>query len=172
MMRLSTSCPTLMTFLDPVMSRVIIGIDPDMRKCGVCAMSDGEIDVLMSIPTCKLLRDLYNADNAPIIAIEDVNQNAATYFRRGMGKQSIANRVSQNVGMVKAAATIIKDFAEMCSLEVILVPPGIGRQTKNNAALFAEITGFKGKTNEDARDAYWIAHYANKLIELRGKSNG
>jgi hypothetical protein len=161
-----------MMFLVPPMNRVIIGIDPDMRKCGVCAMSDGEIDVLMSVNTCELLIDLRNNDKGPIIAIEDVNQNAATYFRRGMGKQSIANRVSQNVGMVKAAATIIKDFAEMCSLEVILVPPGIGKQTKNNAALFATLTGFKGRTNEDMRDAYWIAHYADGLIKQREKNNG
>lgn len=150
---------------------VIVGIDPDARKCGVCSMIDGTIDALMSEETAQLIASIpalieRNAanNNRLVFAVENVNQNGATYFRRGMSKQAIANRISQNVGMVKAAQTIIVDCIKLYRGEVLLVPPGIGKQTKNNAALFAQLTGYKGSTNEDTRDAYWVAHYANKKI--------
>lgn len=152
---------------------VVLGIDPDVRRCGVCALFDGVIDVLISEDTSQLINDFGRIinDNAKrnnhlVFAMEDVNQNGATYFRRGMSKQAIANRISQNVGMVKAAQIIMVDCIKFYGGEVLLVPPGIGKQTKNNAALFAELTGYKGKTNEDTRDAYHIARYAhNKITE-------
>jgi len=81
----------------------------------------------------------------------------------------VQSRIAQNVGMVKAAATIIQDYIEHHGGKVILVPPGIGKQTKNNAKLFAELTGYTGRTNEDTRDAYWIAKYAYNQVKNGAK---
>lgn len=148
----------------------IIGIDPDMRKCGVCAMADGEIDVIMSDDTAALLDAIrYAISDDTWFAIENVNAIKTIYAKNRKGGQAVQSRIAQNVGMVKAAATIIQDYIEHHGGNVILVPPGIGKQTKNNAKLFAELTGYTGRTNEDTRDAYWIAKYAYNQVKNGAK---
>ena len=142
----------------------VIGIDPDMRKCGVCVFSERGF-TLKSQDTSVVIDDVVGAvDYEYVYAIEDVNAIKTIYTKNRKGGQAVQSRIAQNVGMVKAAATIIQDYIEFNGGKVILVPAGIGKQTKNNAKLFAELTGYTGKTNEDTRDAYWIAKYAyNKL---------
>lgn len=148
----------------------IIGIDPDMRKCGVCATVDGEIDVIMSDDTAALLDAIrYAISEDTWFAIENVNAIKTIYAKNRKGGQAAQSRIAQNVGMVKAAATIIQDYIEHHGGKVILVPPGIGKQTKNDAKLFAELTGYTGRTNEDTRDAYWIAKYAYNQVKNGAK---
>lgn len=148
----------------------IIGIDPDMRKCGVCAMADGEIDVIMSDDTAALLDAIrYAISDDTWFALENVNAIKTIYAKNRKGGQAVQSRIAQNVGMVKAAATIIQDYIEHHGGKVILIPPGIGKQTKNNAKLFAELTGYTGRTNEDTRDAYWIAKYAYNQVKNGAK---
>lgn len=145
----------------------VIGIDPDMRKCGMVHCVEGEyyIDLKPKYTTAMIIEDIpvwINHDY--VFAIEDVNAIKTIYAKNRKGGQAVQSRIAQNVGMVKAAGTILIDYIKHHGGKVILVPPGIGKQTKRNAELFAELTGYKGRTNEDTRDAYWIAHYAyNKL---------
>jgi hypothetical protein len=150
----------------------VIGIDPDMRNPGIVICDDGEFDF---IPKTKYSASMVIED-VPVwinkgyyFAVEDVNKNKPVYPRAIKAKtqsqrDAIKGTIAQKVGMVKGAATILIDYIEHHGGKVILVPPGIGKQTKSNAKLFAELTGYTGRTNEDTRDAYWIAKYAyNKL---------
>lgn len=150
----------------------IIGIDPDMRKCGIVRCIDGEFDIdfFKSYDTATLLEDIPSLINQGyIFAIENVNAIKTIYAKNRKGGQAVQSRIAQNVGMVKAAAAIIQDYIEHHGGKVILVPPGIGKQTKNNAKLFAELTGYTGRTNEDTRDAYWIAKYAYNQVKNGAK---
>lgn len=144
----------------------IIGIDPDMRKCGVCVYHGGEIETLMSEDVSQILHSIPDYINGgEIFAIENVNAIKTIYAKNRKGGQAVQSRIAQNVGMVKAAATIIQDYIEHHGGKVILVPPGIGKKTKNDAKLFAELTGYTGRTNEDTRDAYWMAKYAYNQVK-------
>lgn len=148
----------------------IIGIDPDMRKCGVVECLDGDFKISFytkkHYTTSALIEDIpCLLSRGYIFAIENVNAIKAIYAKNCKGGQAVQSRIAQNVGMVKAAATIIQDYIEHHGSKVILVPPGIGKQTKNNAKLFAELTGYTGRTNEDTRDAYWIAKYAYNQVK-------
>ena len=148
----------------------IIGIDPDMRKCGVCVYHDGEIEMLVSEDVSQILHSIPDCiDKGEIFALENVNAIKTIYAKNRKGGQAVQSRIAQNVGMVKAAGTIIQDYIEHHGGKVILVPPGIGKQTKNNAKLFAELTGYTGRTNEDTRDAYWIAKYAYNQVKNGAK---
>jgi hypothetical protein len=155
----------------------IIGIDPDMRKPGIVICDDGEFDF---IPKTKYSSAMIIED-VPVwinkgysFAVEDVNKNKPVYPRVIKAKtqsqrDAIKGTIAQKVGMVKGAATILIDYIEHHGGKVILVPPGIGKQTKNNAKLFAELTGYTGRTNEDTRDAYWIAKYAYNQVKNGAK---
>lgn len=148
----------------------IIGIDPDMRKCGVCAFHGGEIELLVSEDVSQILHSIPDCvKGGEIFALENVNAIKTIYAKNRKGGQAVQSRIAQNVGMVKASATIIQDYIEHHGGNVILVPPGIGKQTKNNAKLFAELTGYTGRTNEDIRDAYWIAKYAYNQVKNGAK---
>lgn len=149
----------------------VIGIDPDMRKIGLCSMSDGVIDVLVSENVSDFLDYVrYAVDVNTWFAIEDVNKVKTIYAKNRRSNVAVQARIAQNVGMVKAAGTILIDYIEHHGGEVILVPPGIGKQTKKDAKLFAELTGYTGRTNEDTRDAYWIAKYAYNKLKQEGKN--
>lgn len=145
----------------------VIGIDPDMRKCGIVYFDEECFDIngFKQYNTSMLIEEIPSfIDNECTFAIEDVNAIKTIYTKNRKGGQAVQSRIAQNVGMVKASANIIQDYIEWHGGKVMLVPAGIGKQTKNNAKLFAELTGYTGKTNEDTRDAYWIAKYAyNKL---------
>lgn len=142
----------------------IIGIDPDMRKPGICFFDEDGFE-FAAWETCCLLNEVESFSGSHIFALENVNAIKTIYAKNRKGGQAVQSRIAQNVGMVKAAATIIQDYIEHHGGKVILVPPGIGKQTKNNAKLFAELTGYTGRTNEDTRDAYWIAKYAYNQVK-------
>ena len=144
----------------------IIGIDPDMRKCGVCIIDNGLINALGSDPVSALIVEIPElVSDGFAFAIEDVNQIKTIYAKNRRSNVAVQTRIAQNVGMVKATGTILADYIEHHGGKVILVPPGIGKQTKKNAKLFAELTGYTGSTNEDTRDAYWIAKYAYNKVK-------
>ncbi|MEC9061530.1 MAG: hypothetical protein VYC55_07975 [Pseudomonadota bacterium] len=155
----------------------IIGIDPDMRKPGIVECIDGDFDFMESpkYNSAMIIEDIpIWIKNGYVFAIEDVNKNKPVYPRvikakSQQQKDAIKGTIAQRVGMVKGAATIIQDYIEHHGGKVILVPHGIGKQTKNNAKLFAELTGYTGRTNEDTRDAYWIAKYAYNQVKNGAK---
>ena len=150
---------------------MIIAIDPDMRKSGVCMLDAmGQIELIESMNINELIK-LVQENKTALYAIEDVNKNAATYPRHLPGKnrmqrENIMKSIAQKVGMCKGSATIIEDIiAHITGRRPILAPVGLGKQVKNNAVLFKEITGYKKQTNEDKRDAWAIAQWVFKNKE-------
>lgn len=146
---------------------IIIGIDPDLRKSGVCVLdSTGEIMILESQNINELIQLIdWNLD--AVYAVEDVNKNKAT-FSRGRQSQAQISKIAQNVGMVKGAATLIVDIIEhKTGKKVLLAPLGLGKQVKNNAAMFRCLSGYQGQTNEDKRDAWAIAKWAENQIKVK-----
>lgn len=151
------------------MNKPILGIDPDMRRPGTCAIHKGKILDLGSMDMAYLLSSLqWYVDSGYVFAVEDVNQVKGIYTRnQGKGNQAIQSKVAQNVGMVKAAGTILVDYINHIGGDVILVPVGVGKQVKNNPALFKKLSGYNGRTNEDVRDAWAVAKWALHNCEAK-----
>ena len=145
---------------------VIIGIDPDLTKPGVCIMqASGEFDLVKKYSMSKLLEDIPNyASQGFIFAVENCSEVKTIYARNRKGGTAEQAKIAQNVGQVKGAQVVLCNYIEHCGGELMLVPVGAGKQVKNNSALFRKMTGYTGRTNEDDRDAWAIANYArNKL---------
>lgn len=138
---------------------IVIGIDPDLVKSGVCILKNGKIISLESKTFTQLINLIKNCTSDTTIAIENVEKNKTTFPRNT--NQAVMKTIAQKVGMVKATARhieeIVKDYT---GKKAIKVPPGVGKATKKDAKLFNKLTGYTGRTNEDVRDAYWIADYA------------
>lgn len=144
----------------------IIGIDPDIDKPGVCALDEGgNILSLESIPISTLIYDLCfskatGEKKEVVFAIEDVSKKKATFYKKGVANHAANTRVSNSIGMVQGAHRIIKGIIEHCGYSVIDVPAGVGKQVKNNKKLFNQLSGWGGNSNEDKRDAWAIAKWA------------
>lgn len=138
----------------------IISIDPDMRKSGVAIVnSDGEIVELKSM-TLPELSNLVKDMKRSVFAIEDVNKHGTIYRHNRKGSAAAQARIAQNIGMVKAAGTMIGEIIQDATgRPPILAPLGLGAQVKRNAKLFNQLTGWEGKTNEDTRDAACIGRW-------------
>jgi len=151
---------------------MIIGIDPDIRKPGVCVMQYDGSFVFKSCSMSELLSMCKTLiDTGCVIAIENVNLNAATYARRSVKNAAANTKVSQNVGMCKAAQTILCDYVEYLGGKVLLAPPGLGKRlgVKEDAKRFAALSGYDGRSNADQRDAWAIAKWANESLQSHTK---
>ena len=146
---------------------MIIAIDPDLRKSGVCTLNAlGQIAALDSLTIVQLLQLVDDMPKDTLYAIEDVNKIKAIYQRNMKGNNAVGLKIAQSVGMVKATATLIAELIKAkTGRDVILAPVGLGKQVKQNADLFKELTGYKHQTNEDKRDAWAIANWVFKHKE-------
>lgn len=137
-----------------------IGIDPDIEKPGVAIIEDGKYAAVTSM-TMPELFDLIasHRGNANVVFhVEDVNTDSATYYRHRPGaisKQNVQNKISQHVGMCKAAAKTICHVIEHYDCRLIMVKPKsrAHKTAKHEADYFKRITGWQGRTNQDSRDA-------------------
>lgn len=153
-----------------------IGIDPDLKKSGVAIMRNGEYSQLLVLSMPELVRLINEVAKDPdersktCFVLEDVNANKPT-FKRGKGavEQVILNRISQNVGMVKASASLIEEFLVDAGCNHVLKRPmkGFAKKAKDDAKYFARLTGWKGRTNSDKRDAAMLI-YCHRKVQFLG----
>ena len=138
----------------------ITALDPDLRKSGVCTLDDdGNIILLKSMSIVELV-EYTKANKSNIYAIENVNKVGAMYNNRKSANQRIGAKIAQDVGKVKATGTLIAQLIDaVTGREPMLAPLGLGKQVKNDSKLFNELSGWKGRSNEDVRDAWAIARW-------------
>ncbi|QDP59271.1 MAG: hypothetical protein Tp136SUR676911_10 [Prokaryotic dsDNA virus sp.] len=143
-----------------IKSAGIIGIDPDMKKSGVATVNfDGGIVDIKSMSVTELTKFISDNESC-FFAIEDVNKHGAIYQHNRKGGRGVQSRIAQNVGMVKAAGSMICEIIEDATgRPPIMAPLGIGKQVKRNGKLFNQLTGWQGKSNEDTRDAACIGRW-------------
>lgn len=149
---------------------MIIGIDPDLRKSGVALINCGEIKELKSLNFVDLIlycREHWVKDNA-VVKMEDPNFNKPVFKRAGVSALAML-KIAQNVGQVKATATLLAEAIMSHGVPVEMVPPLIGypKAAKNNSDLFKKMTNWNGSSNEDQRDAAMIALYGGRYGSRR-----
>lgn len=139
---------------------LIIGIDPDLQASGVGIVTRNKIRELKNMPFPELIEFItaLAADNEIIVKLEDVNRWKSVKKRNGTGELAM-RKISQNVGQVKATATLIKEMLNSKGVDVHLVRPlrGPVKQAKKSSTYFNKLTGWDGSSNEDNRDAALIA---------------
>lgn len=135
---------------------VIIGIDPDCKKNGVCLYSES-VFTLKSLGRIELLAFVKNYPNCVVI-LENPSANKPTFFRKGTNARTML-RIAQNVGAVKEIANVLYEDLQVLKTngqikEVLYVAPltNYFKNWKNNTAKFIDDTGIK-KSNADTRDA-------------------
>lgn len=131
-----------------------IGIDPDLVKSGVAKAVNGQIIELHSLTFPELLEYAAKHKEA-LFVVENVEYDKTTYFRPGTSPAVMRN-ISQKVGQVKGTYRQLLACLEYMGCKIEKVRPLRGpvkAKAKRSASYFNQLTGWKGKTNEDKRDA-------------------
>lgn len=143
-----------------------IGIDPDLQKNGVAIMENGQYKEIISLSFPELLELIFESKNdaGVLFVVEDVNKHKPTFFKKSVRGQGALNKVSQNVGMVKAVGQKIIEMLEFNNVPYELCPPlkGTLKKCKEDAKLFNKLTGWTERTNADKRDAAMMIYKYKK----------
>lgn len=147
---------------ESIRKNLIIGIDPDVYKNGV-AIYNQEEQVLRL--RCLKFFDLYqylwnNQESIKLVIIEAGYLNKGNWHKV-KGSPSINSKIGERTG---ANFEVSKKIVEMCDFLNIpfkeikpLSKIWKGANKKVTAEEFEKITGIKGRTNQEMRDAGLIA---------------
>jgi len=143
---------------------MIIGIDPDLVKNGVAIVENGKLMDLSAksmVELIKFIAVVQKREPKLTVALEDVEANKPTFKRKGVVTLKAKLKIAQNVGQVKATARHIKAFLDDMGVNTVMVKPlkGTIKAAKSNAIVFNALTGWKGTSSEDKRDAALLAMF-------------
>lgn len=150
---------------------LIIGIDPDLIASGVAVTTERRfVAELTKVKLSGLVEFMHlqaaKVDGRILIKMEDPNLLKPTFPRVLNHKLTPAQRtatmrkISQDVGKVKATATLIMELLKDAGFNVVACRPLVGghkARCKKDADYFNKLTGWQGRSNEDSRDAAMIA---------------
>ncbi|CAM3899330.1 hypothetical protein [Rheinheimera salexigens] len=144
---------------------IIIGIDPDLTASGFAVINGRTIEQLQRVPFAEVVAWLTKQGSPQQlqVKIEEPNLIKPTFPRalpKAINKQAVNDRISQNVGQVKAVATLLIETITAAGYQVKPCRPLMGghkTRCKKDAAYFNKLTGWTGRSNEDCRDAALIA---------------
>lgn len=144
------------------MSKIIIGIDPDSKAHGVAVYMNGKLEIL----TCMSMMDIYNYIDLDVITaaldnhydvefhIEDVCGMNAVFRQRQTGRKAIDMKMANSVGRCQQAQIELERMAEYFDIKV--VKHKISKTWKKDKAQFENVTGWRGRSNEDTRSAAYF----------------
>jgi hypothetical protein len=139
------------------MSKILIGIDPDVEKSGVAFLTENKLKLqnLTFFELFEMLKFYKEKENKPIIYVECGYLNKSNWHKK-TGKSAAFNaKIGEHTG---ANFETAKKIVEMCvylGLPYYQIKP---TRSKSDSELFKQATGLKIRTNQEQRDAYFLIH--------------
>lgn len=152
---------------------VIIGIDPDKDKSGVAELHVATKEMTVTNLSFPLLLDyllrvrtqMVEAKQTFQVVVEAGWFNKKSCFHTAQGKQ--AEKIAKDVGANHETGRKIVEMCKHWGIEVMehapLVKDWKGKDRKISAPEFEQVTGVKGRTNQDGRDAGLLAWVVSGL---------
>lgn len=150
--------------------KTTIGIDPDVTKSGIAFCRDGVLTEATALPFPELL-DLLRYEinnnlpcNELTIIIEAGWKNASNWHIRRGETPNIAAKKGEAVGRCHQVGMLLLEYCEHIndkSAIIMAVKPlrkiWHSRDGKITAKELERLTNYKGRTNQEARDAALLA---------------
>lgn len=144
---------------------IVIGIDPDAERSGVGAVitaTNGVTCFSVAFPDlCDYLQKMRTAGDV-LVVVEAGWLVQSNWHLRQKGV-AWAAQVGRSVGMNHQTGILIEQMARHMGLDVRLQRPlkktWRGRDGKITAEELQRVTGYDGRSNQDARDALLLAWF-------------
>lgn len=158
---------------------VIIGIDPDVEKSGVCTLQPktreltfGKMDFPNVIEAIKATRDMMGKDEKLVVVVEAGWMNRSNWHLAHFDSKAIAAAKGYDVGRNHETGRKIVEFCKFLGVRVVehipLVKGWKGKDGKITHEELAYFTGITKRTNQDERDAILLAwHYASLPVRIK-----
>lgn len=134
------------------MNKIYIGIDPDTVKNGVAIWypkkQQLELNNLKFFDLFELIKSM-KIRNEIIVIIDAGWLNKSNFHVTGTNK-NVNGKIGERVGANHETG---KKIAEMCDYLGVAYELNRPTRSKVNKEVFEKITGYKGRTNQETRDA-------------------
>ena len=130
---------------------IYFGIDPGVNT-GLALVEDGELKVVETVNIVRAMARVLAAFNACediTVVFEDARQRK--YLPRERNASEYRGKL-MGAGSVKRDCEIWEEFCNVYDIKYMAIPPRAGA-TKWDADTFRNVTGWKGRTSNHARDA-------------------
>lgn len=133
----------------------VIGVDPDTKKHGVAIYENGKLTRLSMMESYPLA--ILAQSKEAIVFIEDVMSNQFVYGRNAHKSKSAQSKIAMRVGRCQQAQVELVRLLHHLEVVCKAYKPQVGNWAKNKA-LFQNVTGWQGTSNEDTRSAAYFGH--------------
>ena len=134
----------------------IIGIDPDAKESGFALRSTDQKNIhsLECLDFWNLIEELTRLKNdTHIVLLESGWLNDSNWHTKAGDNSKYAAAKGRSVGMNHQTGILIEQFLKYNNIPYRLIRPAAKNWWKENAPLFAKVTGWTKRTNKETRDA-------------------
>lgn len=162
------------------MNRYVIGIDPDCERSGygVVNVETREVVALgaCDFPTLLDVMDVWRRGEKVSVYIEGGWLNQGNWHLLGRMSAARAAAIGRSVGRNHQTGMLIKQMARRQGYDVHVVKPLCkhwkGKDGKITAEELETVTGYHGRSCQDARDAALLAWvYAGLPVRVRARAS-
>lgn len=142
------------------MTKIIIGIDPDIDKSGV-ASNNGKDKELLNLTYFELfeyLKEKQGIYEHILVLVEAGWLNKSNWHKDEKGSAALNAKIGKHTGENHQVGKKIVEMLQYLKIKYKEIRP---TSTKLNAKVFGMITGIKTRTNQEMRDAYMLIHGLN-----------
>lgn len=134
------------------MKKLFIGVDPDVKKNGVAYWYKDqkrlELETLTLFQLFDVIKNLKVLNSITVII--DAGWLNKTNFHVVGNNKRVNGKIGEKVGANHERGKVIAEMCDYLGVEYQLHRP---TKSKLNAEQFEKITNYKGKTNQEVRDA-------------------
>lgn len=137
------------------MGKLLIGIDPDVHKNGVCFKNDNDylLKNLTFFELYDFLKFYKEREEKPTIYIEKGSLNKSNWHTKQNYSAAFNSKIGENTGRNFETANKIIEMCQYLKLDYLEIKP---TRKKINAIDFKKLTGLKMRTNQETRDAFML----------------
>ena len=141
----------------------LIGIDPDVDKSGFATWDGKQLLSVSAMSLAEILTELTTEkENIIAVHVEAGWLNKSNWHLHGAMTKQKAAQIGNSAGRNHQRGIDIVEICEWLGIPCRLIQPTTKNSWKNNADLFKKMTGWKGRTNPESRDAAMLV-YGTKL---------
>ena len=140
------------------MTAYTIGIDPDADANGVAVYHDESLVRLCNLDTIGIVNLVSDLQNV-LVSIENVMANQFVYTRNQKASKAAQSKVAMHIGRCQQAQVELMRWLDHLGVKYVLHKPQRGNWAKDKAR-FEKVTGWKSRSNEDARSAAYFGFLA------------